>query len=230
MKKTMNSVTNTSRALGVAFLFQATTSLISGLILEIGLIVPGNINESMAKIARHSWLMRADILCDMFTAIGVIILGVILFATLRKQNETVALTATGLYLLEVALGTNRQITAFSLLRISQEYVTAGHVAYLQTIGSLASESIDFTLKLLMLPFCVGAILFYYLFYKSKLVPRALSLWGLVSVSLALAGTLFALSGYEVSFLVYLPYVPFEFAIGVWILVKGMNIAPRTEQL
>jgi len=35
-------------------------------------------------------------------------------------------------------------------------------------------------------------------------------------------TLFAICGHEVPFVVYLPYVPFEFVIGVWILVKGIN--------
>jgi hypothetical protein len=72
------------------------------------------------------------------------------------------------------------------------------------------------------PFCLGAILFYYLFYKSRVVPRVLSLWGLIAVSLVLIGTLFAICGHEVPLIVYLPYVPFEFVIGVWILVKGIN--------
>ena len=41
----MNSVNNTSKVLGVAFLLQAITSLMSGLILKLALIVPGNITE-----------------------------------------------------------------------------------------------------------------------------------------------------------------------------------------
>ena len=62
-------------------------------------------------------------------------------------------------------------------------------------------------QLLMLPFCLGAILFYYLFYKSAMIPRALSLWGLAAVSLALIGAVSALVGHELSFAVYLPYLP-----------------------
>ena len=211
-----------SRILGVAFLLQAVTSLISGLILKLGLTVPGNISESMIKIANHAGLLRADILGEMITAVGVIFLGAILFVTLRKQNETVALVALGFYILEGALLASSRIAAFSLLRISQEYVTAGRPAYLQTIGTLAFASMDFGYTLLMLPFCLGATLFYYLFYESEIIPRTLSLWGLISVSLALIGTLFAISGYHVPMWVYLPYLPFEFAVGTWILVKGTN--------
>ena len=73
-----------------------------------------------------------------------------------------------------------------------------------------------------LVFSICAILFYYLFYKSRAVPRILSLWGLITVPLVLIGTLSAVFGYEIPFFVYFPYVPFEFVIGIWILAKGIN--------
>jgi len=220
----MNSVNNTSRVLGVAFLLQAITSLISGMILKLALIVPGNITESMINIANNAWLMRANILGEMITAVGIIFLGAVLFVTLRKQNEKIALVALGLYILEAALLAASRIPAFSLLHISQEYVTAGHPANLLMMGNLAFESMNFGYTLLMLPFSLGAILFYYLLYKSGVVPRVLSLWGLITaVFPCLIATLFSIFGYQVPFFVYLPYAPFEFAIGVWILVKGIKI-------
>jgi len=218
----MNSDRRTSRLLGAAFLLQAVTSLGSAMILALALMVPGDISETMVRIANQPWLMRADILGETITSMGVIFLAAMLFVTLRRDNETMALVALGLYILETTLGAGRIEAASSLLRISQEYVATGHPAHLQTMGKLASDSMDSGLNLLMLPFCAGAILFYYLLYKSGLVPRALSLWGLIAVVVALVGTLLTLSGYKVPFLVYLPYAPFEFTVGVWILVKGVK--------
>jgi len=218
----VNSVNSTSRTLGIAFLLLAVASLTGGLILMLALVVPGNIRVSMLNIANHTWLMRANILAETISAVGVIFLGAILFVTLRKQNEKMALVALGCFLFETALGAARIAAAFPLLRISQEYVTAGQPGYLETIGNLALGSMDFGLTLLMLPSCLGLILFYYLMYRSEIVPRLLSLWGLIAISVALIGTLFAISGYEVPFVVYLPYAPVEFVIGVWILVKGIN--------
>jgi hypothetical protein len=72
----------------------------------------------------------------------------------------------------------------------------------------------------MLAFCLGAILFYYLLYRSVVVPRWLSLWGLITMFPLLVGTLSAVFGYDLPFAIYLPYVPYEFVIGLWILVKG----------
>src|SRR3974390_2497681 len=138
----VNSISRTSRVLGSAFLFQATTSLISGLI-PMTLIVAGNINQSMINIASHAWLMRANFLGDLITAVAVIALGVLLFVLLRKHGETLALIALGCYILEVGLGSVSKIRAFTLLRISQEYVTRGHPQDLQILGNLALETMNF---------------------------------------------------------------------------------------
>ena len=222
----MNTTNNTSTVLGAAFLLQAVTSLSSGLILKLALTVPGNISETMIKIANNPWLMRVHILGEMITALGIVFLGAILFVTLRKQNEKIALVALGFYVLEAVLLAVSRFEAFSLLRISQEYVAAGNPAYLQTLGNLALESTNYGYTLLMLAFCPGGILFYYLLYQSGIVPRALSLWGLITILPMLIGTLTATFGYSIPFGFYLPYVPFEFVIGVWILVKGLAVETR----
>ena len=216
----MNSDDRAPRILGVAFLLQAFTSLVSGLILQVALIVPDNVSETMIRIANHAWLLRANVFGEMITAVGVIFLGAVLFLTLRRQSEIMALVGFGFYILEATLLAASRISALSLLRISQEYSTVGHPIGLQAIGNMTLASMNSGYQLLMLPFCLGAILFYYLFYKSAIIPRALSLWGLTAVSLALIATVSALAGHELSFAVYLPYLPFEFVVGVWILFMG----------
>jgi hypothetical protein len=225
-RRTKNSVNKTSRILGVAFLLQFVTSFSNGVFLQPALIVPDDIHETMLKIANNPSLMRASILLDVLTALGIIFLGAMLFVSLRHQNEKMALTGLGFYILEAALLAASRSEAFSLLRISQEYVSAGQPAYLQTMADLALESMDFVGSTLhMLAFCLGAILFYYLLDRSGLVPRVLSLWGLVTVLPLLIATLFGIFDYQVPFVVALPYVPFEFVIGVWILVRGIKDAP-----
>ena len=170
----MNSDKSTPRLLGAAFLFQAVASLVSGLLLG-SLIVSGNITASMTNISNNALQMQASIVGEMFTAIGIVILGVLLFVTLKKQNGKIALVALGLYVIEAALLAASRIPAFSLLLVSQESVTAGHPAYLQALGNLLYESQSFGYSLHILPFALGATLFYYLFFKSRYIPRVLSL-------------------------------------------------------
>jgi hypothetical protein len=223
----MNKTESKISSIGIAFLFQFVTSLFSGTILQPAWIAPGNIRETMLNIANKPWLVRANILVDMLTALGIIFLGAMLFVTLRKQSEKIALVALGFYILEAMLLAASRSATFSLIGISQGYVTAGQPAYLLTMGNLAIASMDFVGSVLhMLAFCCGGILFYYLLDKSGIVPRGLSLWGLITVFPCLVGTLCAVFGYQVPFFVYLPYAPFELVIGVWILVKGIRNAPE----
>ena len=96
----MNTTHKTSRLLGFAFLFQFVTSFTSGVFLHPLWFVKGDMAQSLGNIAQNPWLLRVCILLDMFTALGVIFLGAALFVTLRKQNEKLALTALGFYILE----------------------------------------------------------------------------------------------------------------------------------
>ena len=181
----------------------------------------------MLKIAETPVVLRINILVDMFTALGVIFLGAILFATLRKQNEKIALTALGFYILEGSLLAASRMGIFSLLQLSQEYASSGQPESLLDLGNIALHAADFVGDALhVLAFCLGAILFYILLYQSKVVLRWLSLWGLITVIPVLAGTLTALFDVHLPFIYFLPYFPFELVIGIWILIKGVSEGKR----
>jgi hypothetical protein len=221
----VNPIHKTSRVLGVAFLLQFVTSFSSGAFLKQVWFVPGRMSDTLIKIANNASVMRFNILLDVLTALGIVFLGAILFLTTRKQNEKMALTALGFYILEAALLAVSRTEAISLLRISQEYVASGQPANLLIMGQVAYESMDFVGNTLhMLAFCFGGILFYILLYQSNAVPRALSLWGLIAIFPMLIGTMTQVFGSSIPFIFYLPYVPFELVIGLWILAKGIQEA------
>ena len=216
-----NSDRNSPRLLGAAFLFQAVASAVSALLLS-SLIVTGDISASMTNISSNALQMRASIVGEIITAIGIVILSVLLYGTLKQQNVKVARVALGVRLVEAALLAASRIPAFSLLRTSQESVLAGHPAYLQTLGSLFYESQEFAYSLNMLLFALGATLFYWLFFKSRFIPRTLSLFGLIAAPLAVIGTLGELVGIDVPILLFIPNLPFELAIGLWLMIKGIR--------
>ena len=218
----MNSDKNTVRLLGAAFLLQAIGAAVWDLILLQPLIVSGNIIDSMTNIANNALQMRASIVVAMITAMGIVMIGVLMYVILKKQNRKIAIVAMGLYLVEAAILAVSRIPAFALLRISQESVIAGHPPYLQTLGNLFYESQQFGYDLHMLVFALGATLFYYLFYKSGYIPKVLNLLGLIAAPLALIGMPFVLFGYDVPIFVFILNLPFELGIGIWLMVKGVN--------
>lgn len=212
-----------SKILGFAFVFQFATSFSSGVFISSALIVEDDIIATMMNIASNPMLMKTNILVDMLTALGVTFLGAILYLALRKVNEKFALTAFAFYILEAALLAVSRTETYTLLKASQEYVNTNQSEYLETIANIALESMDFVGGTLhALAFCVGGLIFYWLLLRSNLVPRWLSIWGLVTIIPVVIGTITAVFNYQIPFALFVPYVPFELVLGIWLVIKGFN--------
>ena len=73
----------------------------------------------------------------------------------------------------------------------------------------------------------GGTLFCYLFFKSKYIPRILAAWGIFTylsmLFLAMTSILVPNLSETVKMAFYAPGGLFEIIIGLWLLVKGVNI-------
>jgi len=165
--------------------------------------------------------MRIAILLDLITAVGIVVLAVLLFVLLQKQNKTIALVALGWWLGESAILAVSKISTFSLLSLSQEFVKAGapDPSHFQSLGILFRDATMWGYTTVLLFFAIGGILFYYLFYKSRVVPRGLSVWAIIAVWLALIGGLLKIFNVDFGY-IFIPNIAFELAIGVWLIAKG----------
>ncbi len=224
----MNTDKNTARLLGFMFVFVIVAGTLSAPpVNPVAITIlgpPDNISETMIRISDNPTTMQMSIVGYLIEAIAIVLLAVLLYTALKSQNKIIARWAFGLWIVEAVFVAIKQISTFSLLNVSQEYVKAGAPgsSYFQTLGSLFYETFQFGYSVQMVFYCTGGILFYYLFFKSKYVPIVLSLWGIAAASLGLIGTLFVIFGYDVPLYVFLPILPFELAIGVWLIVKGFS--------
>lgn len=223
--------TNLSRWVGAALLLQAVTSLISGALLWNPLVDPEHISVTMLNLANHATLVLASIFGDILTALGIICLAGALYAAAGKQNQAMATVALGFYILEAGILVASKAVVFVLLNISQEYPVAGDGS-LETMARLALETQAFLYRLHIIPFGFGAMIFYYLLYRSKAVPAWLSLWGALSVPFVLVGAIWASFGVHpppAVLVLAVPYVPFEFVAGMYILLRGFQVHFQNTQ-
>ena len=95
------------------------------------------------------------------------------------------------------------------------------ISQFQTLGTLLLQAVDQIGSILDIVFSLGALMIYYLFYRSKLIPGWLSVWGLVGAVLYLASGLFAMFGLDFGFLEALLALQ-EMVLAVWLIVKGFN--------
>ena len=73
-------------------------------------------------------------------------------------------------------------------------------------------------------FILGALIFYYLLYQSKLIPRFISVWGVIACILLLVGNLLEIMDLNPEMLIflYLPIMLNEVFLAIWLIVKGFN--------
>jgi hypothetical protein len=217
-----------SRMLGLAFLIQFATSFISGVFvlpMATGVKVfslPLGIDQIMANVVKNASLVRINILLELVTAAGVIFLGAMLYSAVKKQHEGLALTAFGLYVLEGVMLAIAELALFALLVFSREFVAAGSPASMEATARLLYEVMEYSFKIANLAFCIGGTIFYAQLLKASTVSRPLSLWGLIAAQGVFAGVLLGLFGVKAPVFLYVLYIPFEFVIAVWILIKGIN--------
>ncbi len=123
-----------------------------------------------------------------------------------------------------------------MIPLSLEFVKAGASApsYFQTLGDFLYYAVyQRGYDIHMLFFCLGGILWYYLFFKSRYIPRVLSVWGLATVCVLFILTLLTLYDPDLGSVIPLliiggPYIVWEALIGPWLMIKGIRDGSETK--
>lgn len=211
------------KALGGAFLLVIVTSLVGGLLLKAA-VGSGGTADILTGAADQSALLSAAVLADLITSLGIVALAVLLYVVLATQNRLVALVALGWWLMEALFMAISTVGALALVPLGQGFVEAGAPAasFHQTLGDFLYQGVSQTAYTIhMFFYCAGGLVWYSLFYRSRYIPRGISLFGIAAVVLASVGIVAELFGAEVPLALYLPLLPFELLIGTWLLVKGI---------
>lgn len=212
------------RALGAAFVFVFLASFIGGLLSPL---LFATAPELLGRLAEDAALVRAGNLLQVLTSAGVVVLASLLYLCLRDASRPLALVALGWWLAEATM------LAVSTLGVTMLLALAGDGPDPAASGSpatilLALQQGGVTVHMLF--FCLGALAWYGLMWRTSLVPRWLAAWGFAGCALMLADTLVMVfdRGLTLGAPMYVLYVPFELVIGLWLLVRGAPAAGPGE--
>ncbi len=221
----MNTNRKTAIIVGALFIMALVLFLIGQALYEPILGSPDYLDNAYPNRV----IVIIGILLEFISALAVVLIPVLLFPILKKYNEVLALGYVSFRLFEAVLLTVAQIFKLSLVNLSQEYLNkgGGDVSYFKNTGNSIQSVIywvDHDGLVYLFVFGIGALLLYSALYKSKLIPRWLSIWGLFSAVAILTASV--MNTFDISLVLamvlIIPIGLQEQAMAIWLIVKGFN--------
>jgi hypothetical protein len=203
--------------LGITFFVQASTSLVGGLLFKT-LESKTSIEMTLRNLSDHMSTFNISVFLQFITAIVIIMLGIAIYETAGHINKTLAKVALFLYVFEAILVAMGQIFVIGLMKASALYLANGDVGLLN-LGEVLLKCRHFSGEIAMLPFGIGALIFYYLLMRAKIIPKWLAVWGLITAPYILIYFTLGNFGILLPLALCFLYVPFEFFTGAFIIIK-----------
>lgn len=223
------AIADRSTAISVGVLIIAgylTYGIPEGTILQPILSTP----DPLTNVAAQPTYVIFGALIMAINSAAVVGIAVLLYPVLKQYNETIAIGYLATRIFESVALIIGVIALLLLVPLSQEYVQAGaaDAASLQAVSILAIQTNLLAYHIGMMGLAIGSLPFCYLLYRSKLVPRFISVLGLVGYPALLIFMIVEIFGVGIGPILYLLYIPgglFEIGLAVWLIVKGFNSSP-----
>lgn len=232
----MKSYRGNAIAAGALFILCSVASIVS--IVPLGATVGAPVN--FATLAGNANAVVMTALIEFVWAASGMGIAIALYPVLRRFSPTLALGSVVARVVEnvvILIGT---LSLLTLLTVSQQAAGSADTTSFQATGDALVAvrewaSADFVAGL---AFVVGTFMYNYVMYRSRLVPRWLSGWGLVGAVLTLVAIGYAGFTQDFGFttvkdVLSVPIGLQEMVLAVWLIAKGFNpsavrsIAPST---
>lgn len=219
----MSTDKKTAVAVGVLML-GATASYMTGTgLTDTVLSTP----EYLLDVHPNRFQLIVGVLFQFMTCAAVAGIGVLMFPVLKKHSEPAALGYATTRILECALLLVGGIGTLALVALGQETLQAGtaEATYAATLGHLLVVGSHTSYLVAMSVLGLGSLPLCALLYRTRLVPRPLSVLGVIGYGALLTGSLLEIFGFDLNLIHYLPGGLFELLFPLWLIVRGFESSP-----
>ena len=222
----MNTYRVNAAIVGVLFIIATVSGVIAASINNPILDAPDYLIQMSANegaIIISTFLVFIMAICCAGIGLG-------LYPIMRNFSIGMAIGTVGFRVIESMVQILGGVGTIALLALSQEFVKAGapDAAYFETIGAVLKAGDEWLSNgVMLLSWCIGAVMYYGVFYRYRLVPRWLSGWGLVGISLTIITSvlvmLHVLPGFgTIQVVANLPIALQEMVFAIWLIAKGVS--------
>ena len=182
--------------------------------------------DTLSLAAASSSRITAGAFFTLLMGISLVAMTVFLYPVLRKASKELAL---GMVLFRGALEgvfyCISTLTFLTLVAVGNNYIATGaDSAVLQSLGNLLYQFASLSAPVSSIIFLIGATCIYLVFFRTRLIPRWLSVWGFIGVVASMAAAILNFFHMDPGIGFYLEMViaPQEIVMAIWLIVKGFN--------
>jgi hypothetical protein len=221
------SYKTTARTVGVLFIIATVAGAASAAVLGSILDSAGLLDNVAANEAK----VLAAVFLDLVLVGAVVAIPVVMFPILRQHTEGVARGYFAARMVEGMIIMAGALALLTLVTVSQESADlGGGSSVFGATGAFLLAAREWTdLIGTQLVFGVTALILNLSMFRSLLVPRFISIWGLIGATLAVVSSLSSMFlGLDpfstTSILLFLPIAIQEMVMAGWFIVKGFNLS------
>jgi hypothetical protein len=198
--------------IGVLYII-ATVALVVSAVVTDAVLTGDNVS---ARVAAQPGQVAIGALFVLVAGFSLAMVPVVFWPIGKRYNETLAM---GYVVFRGAIETVTYVFGalgwLLLIPLSTQPDAAPLAGFVRTAVGVTWD------QLIAIPFALGALMFYVLLYRSQLVPRWLSTWGLVGATLYLLPPLGSMFGLSLGVLMA-PLAVQEMVMAVWLIAKGFS--------
>jgi hypothetical protein len=221
----MSSDRKTAILVGVLFLVATATTILGDSLIASVLDAP----DYLSHLYPNKDQVISGVLIAFIDALAVVGIGILLFPILKKQNEAIALGYAGIRIAEFPILLIWLLIPLLLITLSQQYVetAAPDTPSFQTAGAILMALRLWSWRWIYIINGIATLMLASLLYQSKLIPRSISVLGLIGGVVLLAGTslaMFELIDVDqgIGLVAVLPGGLFELILPLWLFAKGFS--------
>jgi hypothetical protein len=205
--------------------------LLTGMVAGIFSVAPAiDSTNYLALATTHSNEVIIAAIFQFIMSLAYIGIAILLYPIIIRFSGSLSIGFLSLRIIAVSLSIIGTLLLLSTLTLSEEFIKHSplETSHFEAFGNILKIARDYINHVFMvLVLCTGNFMLYILFIKSKLIPKWLPIWGIISIFLsAIASMLVLFRSIDIITSEYLllnaSTAIQELTLGIWLVLKGFD--------
>jgi hypothetical protein len=180
--------------------------------------------DFLSMIPAHQTIFMMGAFLMLLNTLVDVAKGVLFFPILENYGKRTALAYLSALIVEVVLLTVGVLALLMIVPLAQQAADAGQasVGWAKALGALAVQSNAMAYNIGEISLAVGCVFLCTLLFRTRLIPRWLSVSGLIGYPVLMVGCIAEIFGTHIGTQLTIPGMFFELVLPFWLIIKGFQ--------